>query len=165
MPFMSNLSIHHAFLTRSAVALTLCLVGFATYAACLPYEPALVTLSGKLERKTFPGRPNFESIANGDEPETGFYLVPSSPICAIGIPGSSNPDTQTNVQLIQLILDQSGYTKLQPLIGKNIRLHGSLQSWVTGHHHTPLLLAFKNIENEHTSQFLGIIKTAPSQKQ
>ena len=41
---------------------------------CLRYKPNNVTLSGKLVRPTFPGRPNFDSIKNGNEPETGFYL-------------------------------------------------------------------------------------------
>jgi hypothetical protein len=36
---------------------------------CLSYAPASVTLTGALTSKTFPGRPNYESIEKGDEPE------------------------------------------------------------------------------------------------
>ncbi len=42
-------------------------------AECLTYNER-VTVSGKLTRQTFPGRPNFESVARGDEPETYFVL-------------------------------------------------------------------------------------------
>ena len=38
---------------------------------CLLYEPQIVSLAGTLRRKTFPGRPNYESVARGDEAETG----------------------------------------------------------------------------------------------
>lgn len=123
--------------------LALCLIGFNAHAACLPYEPASVTLSGTLERKTFPGSPNYESVANGDEPETGFYLALSTPICAVGTADSENPETHRNVKLVQLILDQQGYSNLHALLGKKIHVRGSLFSWVNGHHHTPLLLSWK----------------------
>jgi hypothetical protein len=36
---------------------------------CLSYEPAVVTLSGTLVRKTFPGPPNYKSVKKGDKPE------------------------------------------------------------------------------------------------
>ncbi len=37
---------------------------------CLSYEPNIVTLSGTLVRKTFPGPPNYESVKKGDKPES-----------------------------------------------------------------------------------------------
>lgn len=36
-----------------------------------------VSLTGKVWRETFPGRPNYESIENGDEPETVWVLSES----------------------------------------------------------------------------------------
>jgi len=41
-------------------------------AVCLAYAPFRVSLSGTLERRTYPGHPNYESIALGDEAETGL---------------------------------------------------------------------------------------------
>jgi hypothetical protein len=46
---------------------------------CLDYGGEMVALTGKLHRATFPGRPDYESIADGDEPETGFYLTLAAP--------------------------------------------------------------------------------------
>ena len=37
----------------------------------LYYEPAMVELFGVLEQQTFPGRPGYESLKNGDEIEKG----------------------------------------------------------------------------------------------
>ena len=57
--------------------------GFAQVAtaSCLSYEPAVVTVQGKLVRKTFPGPPNYKDIRTGDEVETNWYLALDSPIC------------------------------------------------------------------------------------
>lgn len=120
-------------------------------AECLQYEPIAVTLSGKLERKAFPGPPNYESVAEGDKPETGYYLALPLPICTVGQLGSTNSESHNNVSMIQLVLNQESYTKLRPLLGKNIHVQGSLFEWFNGHHHTPLLLKLQNIENEHSS--------------
>ncbi len=145
----ARMFISHTLLSvRMAIALILCLSVFDSHATCLPYEPTSITLSGKLERKTFPGQPNYESVATGDDPETGFYLVLASPLCAVGVPNSVNTETHTNVRLVQLTLNQQGYAKLRPLIGKNIHVRGQIFGWQTGHHHTPLLLEFEGIGNE-----------------
>lgn len=50
-------------------------------AKCLSYAPDLVTLTGTMTPKTFPGRPNYESIEKGDEPETFWILDLAEPIC------------------------------------------------------------------------------------
>ena len=42
-------------------------------ATCLSYANR-VSVTGTLTRTVFPGRPNFESVAKGDEPETYFVL-------------------------------------------------------------------------------------------
>lgn len=108
---------------------------------CLSYEPAMVRISGRLERKTYPGRPNFKSIRNGDEPETGFYLSVSRPICTNADGSSADAYPQQNgVKLVQLVLDRAGYKKLRPMLSRIVTLKGSLFAAHTGHHHAPLLL-------------------------
>lgn len=47
----------------------------------LSYEPAIVTLSGTLVRKTFPGPPNYESVKKGDRPETSWFLDLQESVC------------------------------------------------------------------------------------
>lgn len=104
---------------------------------CLKYEPTIVMLSGKLERRTYPGSPNYENIKKGDEPETGFYLLLKNPICTLG---DEESDPKQNVSLVQLVLDKKDYDKLRPYLGKVIKLKGSLFAAITGHHHAPILL-------------------------
>lgn len=125
---------------RAFALFALCVTCCSANATCLPYEPASVSLVGKLERRTFAGPPNYESIAQGDKRETGFYLVLRSPVCSKGIAGSANPESFKNVGLVQLILDRQGYDKYRPKLNHTIRVTGTLSSWITGHHHTPLLL-------------------------
>src|SRR2546426_7120545 len=83
---------------------------------CLSYEPAVVTLTGRLERRTYPGRPNYESIKEGDEPETHFYLNLPRSICTNGERDSPDTYPQQNVKLIQLVLELEGYKRLRPML-------------------------------------------------
>ena len=48
---------------------------------CLSYEPSVVTLSGTLVRKTFPGPPNYDSVKKGDKPETVWFLDLREDVC------------------------------------------------------------------------------------
>jgi hypothetical protein len=40
---------------------------------------------------------------------------------------------------VQLLLDQSGYNMLRPLLGQTLTLQGQPMAAHTGHHHAPLL--------------------------
>jgi len=93
-------------------------------------------------RKTFPGPPNYESIQEGDEPETGFYLEVSAGLCTVASPDSMNNDNGafSDVRLVQLVLDAAGYSHLRPQLGRQVTLRGTLFAHFTGHHHAPLLL-------------------------
>ena len=108
-------------------------------AACLKYEPEQVALSGTLHRATFPGRPNFESIADGDEAETGFYLTLGQAICTEGN-GDPEREPRKDVREIQLVLTPAQYAALRPQLGKQVQLRGKMFSSFTGHHHADVLL-------------------------
>lgn len=121
------------------------LAGFALLsgnvsATCLEYWPVTSTVTGRLQRMTFPGRPNFESIESGDEAETGFYLTPAKPLCTLQGAEPNLEAPAKNVRLVQLLLDQAQYDQLRPLLGHTVVLRGTLTSAHTGHHHAPLLL-------------------------
>lgn len=111
----------------------------ANAADCLKYEPATVALNGTLHRATFPGRPNFESIADGDEAETGFYLTLKQAICTQG-DGGPEREPHKEVREIQLVLTPAQYAKLRPELGKPVQLRGQMFSGFTGHHHADVLL-------------------------
>lgn len=109
-------------------------------AACLPYQPTAVFLRGELVRKTFPGPPNFESVADGDEAETGFYLRLAQPVCTLEGKEDFDNAKKDGVRLVQLVLDQKGYDHWRPKLGKTVTVKGTLFSGFTGHHHADLLL-------------------------
>jgi hypothetical protein len=97
-------------------------------------------MTGTLERRTNPGRPNYESVAAGDEAETNYFLALKEPFCVLpksAAPENGPVDGGTSVQLF---LDQRGYDRLRPQLGTELTLRGILWEGVTGHHHTPFLL-------------------------
>ena len=106
----------------------------------LTYEPDTVRLTGRLERHTYPGRPNYENIAKGDEAEIGFYIRPEVPICVSHNGTDVDEQPVAGVKLVQLVLDAQGYDRLRPRLGQRITVRGTLFHSITGHHHTALLL-------------------------
>jgi hypothetical protein len=110
---------------------------------CLGYQTP-VSLSGVLERRTYPGRPNFESIDAGDEPETGFYLVLPKAAC---FDAGSDPDAAnvSDVRLVQLNLKPEQYDQLRPYLGKSISIQGAVYEAMSGHHHAPVVLMFGRV--------------------
>src|SRR4051794_28659648 len=102
---------------------------------CLRYEPDTVRISGILTRETFPGRPNYESIQDGDEPETGFYLHLPRPLCMHGSAGDDVNHDTTGVTHVQIVLDPAGFNALRPYLGTIVDLRGTLFAAHTGHHH------------------------------
>ena len=107
---------------------------------CLTYEPDTVSITGTLQRLTFPGRPNYESLAQGDEPETGFYLVLAQPVCTRGESASTDAYPIGAADTVQLLLDSAGYARLRSSLGLQLTVSGTLAARFTGHHHAPLLL-------------------------
>ena len=111
----------------------------ADHGRCLAYEPESVSLSGTLQRRTFPGRPNYESVARGDEAETGFYLDMATSLCVSRNLDATNVPT-AGVTRVQLVLGQTGYDRLRLHLGKVVNVRGTLFHSYTGHHHAELLL-------------------------
>jgi len=120
-----------------------------TRVGCLNYAET-VSLHGKLVRETHPGRPNYTSIKEGDEEETGFYLHLDAPICTYerwkDVPDERAMDS---VVRVQLILDSAGYVFWRPKLGRKVNVLGWLVASYTGHHHAPLLLY---VEGEDTKE-------------
>jgi hypothetical protein len=106
--------------------------------SCLRYEPDTVQIAGTLVRLTFPGPPNYTSTAQGDRPETYFFLRLARPLCTVG---NAVNDARSDVRLVQLLLDAAGYQALRPRLRERVTLRGTLSSALTGHHHAPVLMA------------------------
>ena len=107
----------------------------------LAYEPAEVELTGTIESQTFPGPPNWESIADGDEIERGWYLRLDQLIDVGPRPGSNDANTEPekNVRVVQIAVgNDSIWKKLRD--GRRCKLRGTLFHRLTGHHHSRVLI-------------------------
>lgn len=124
----------------AATAIAVGLGRASANAECLSYN-GRVTVSGKLTRQTFPGRPNFESVARGDEPETYFVLRLDHAACVRANPADDQSVFVPSIRDMQLMLNGTQFPQLRPLLGKHVHLSGSLEPAVTGHHHTAVMLS------------------------
>lgn len=88
---------------------------------------------GHIKTQTFAGPPNYESIENGDMPETVKVIDLLSSICVV----TSDPIDVIEIKAIQL-LDQDSL--LKGLADGKVMLTGQLFVAETGHHHTKVLL-------------------------
>ena len=105
---------------------------------CVTYEPDEVVLKGTIQRHTFPGPPNYESIAKGDRPERYWLLHLAQPIC---VSASSQWEKETGVSEVQLIITKYDKT----LVGRKVVATGTLFRAHTGHHHTKVVLTVSSI--------------------
>jgi hypothetical protein len=115
-------------------------------ADCLEYGP-VVQLAGKLVRQTFPGPPNFASVAHGDTPEVAWILHLDKPVCVRARPGDDIDVAVSHLHDLQLVLgSDNNYQRAEGLLSRRVIVSGVLFGAHTGHHHTPVLLAVKNIQ-------------------
>lgn len=112
---------------------------------CLPYEPARVTITGRLERRLYYGPPGFGETPAVDQQEVGFYVIPDNPLCTFNQDGMFNGAT-SGVELVQMVLDSAGYANARPHLNSRVRAKGTLFGELSGHHHAPLLLTAETIE-------------------
>jgi hypothetical protein len=114
---------------------------------CLSYEPAMVTLGGTITPKTFPGRPNFESVEKGDEPEKVWTLNVEVPLCTNKDNSNPNNQSETNISELQLVfMGREDYDRYRPMLGKTVNVTGTLYHSYTGHHHTTVMFQVKGME-------------------
>ena len=105
---------------------------------CLEYEPKVVSLSGVIVRETHPGPPNFESVANGDEPRTIWVLKLNKAVCVLAADDVNVKEDNENE--IQLVLNAEQYRRYRSLLGQKVTASGTLFHAITGYHHKRLLL-------------------------
>ena len=124
---------------------------------CLAYEPAVVRLDGRMQRRTFPGPPNYSSIQEGDRPEVQWILYLSSPVCVSATPGDDlNGVNESGITAMQLVIMITGDEKrYAPLIGKEVQVKGTLFHSFSGHHRTPVLLKVRLIESRPSGSESG----------
>ena len=119
-------------------------------AQCLDYEPSVVALSGTIVRQTFPGPPNYESVARGDRPERVWILRLARPVC-VNVADHFDVHEDGQKQL-QLVLKPEFYKRFSHLVGKRVTATGTLFHAYTGHHHRKLLLTVAEIRGGFRKQ-------------
>jgi hypothetical protein len=119
------------------------------FAECLNYEPDSVLLTGKIVRKTFPGRPNYENIKTVDEPETYWILIPAKPFCVNGKTEDSEYPDAMDIRQVQLVFLGNEYHTYKNLVGKRIIVQGQLFPMQTGHHHTSVLITVRDMRRDN----------------
>ncbi|MBW2420152.1 MAG: DUF4431 domain-containing protein [Deltaproteobacteria bacterium] len=107
-------------------------------ARCLRYEPATVTLTGRLSERVTPGPPRYHNIALGDIPEKVLFLALDRPICVTGDPMLLR-NSRTFAGIEELQVRYTGVRR-SALIGKRVRATGSLFAAHSDSHRTPVIL-------------------------
>jgi hypothetical protein len=102
-----------------------------------------------LVKEVFPGPPNYRSIENGDTKEEALIIKVETHFCVKSGPdhvlNNEEEENQSKLQLV--ILDESLWPKIHILIGKKVKVTGTLFHAITGHHKTPVLMILKKIES------------------
>ncbi len=117
------------------LGLLLC-TGNALACDCATFRDAELDFTGRLVALTFPGPPNYESIVNGDAPETHWYLQLPRAACW------SEFDHQL---FYQLLLSAEDFDRYRGFLGSEVHVRGTLEEAVSGHHHTPLVMTVKSL--------------------
>jgi hypothetical protein len=110
-------------------------------AECLSYA-GRARVEGMLERKLFPGPPEYESIAAGDAPEIVWLIKLDAPVCvaADSTDRSGINAAVARASAIQLVLTDEQYKVYARWVGTHIVLTGKLFGAITAHHRTPVLM-------------------------
>lgn len=111
-------------------------VFFLTGFANAKPEEAPFHAAGMVSLEVFPGRPNYDSIKGGDEPEKAWILT------------VTDNDKKERYQLVIVDNPTQKYTTLNRCIGKIIEVKGVVWEGHTGHHHTPFLITVHSIQEE-----------------
>jgi hypothetical protein len=107
---------------------------------CLEYMPAVVQLVGTIKEEVYPGRPNFESLAKGDEPEWCLILHLDKPICLKGRPGDEIERDRKNVKKLHLVFLRGNYQNSKKMLNKRVTVTGKMSGAFTAHHHAEVLI-------------------------
>ena len=111
---------------------------------CINPNKSGVVLIGTLKAHTFPGPPDWKSVARGDEPERYWLLHLNKPIC---VEGDDLGLKENNVSWVQLVFeDHKPYETYRSLLGGRVIVKGELFHRHTGHHHTRVLVTVQAID-------------------
>jgi hypothetical protein len=113
--------------------------------ACLDVRtPNIVSLSGRLTSRTFPGPPNYHSAKRGDRPEGAFILLLRKPLCFDD--GGHFAGRVQGVTSVHVFSGDDALSRtLRRRVGREAKVTGEAFAAETGHHHAPLVLEVKRV--------------------
>jgi hypothetical protein len=106
---------------------------------CELFESDTATVRGQLVRLTFPGPPNYESVADGDRPVTVYAVVMPSAKC------KALENNLFFVQLLQLQDVSAHEAQLASLVGREVEIRGKVNEAELPTHFTGLVMALKSV--------------------
>lgn len=131
----------------ASVLVGLVRIGHAGDPHYLSFAPAKVELIGSLREQTFPGPPEFKSIAGGDTPERQWILRLERRISVRASSGDELNYTVDNAREVTLVvLSRYEHLPWREFLNKRIRVTGTLRSAFNAHHHTDLSLIAESVQ-------------------
>lgn len=118
-----------------------------TAAGCLDVTKGgtKVRLGGTLSEAVFPGLPNYESVADGDEAEPTLILRLAEPICIDDGGDFADPAEKFDTVHVSST-DEAVFARLEKAVGKSVTVSGDGFPAHTGHHHAPLVILADSAE-------------------
>ncbi len=121
---------------------------------CIDLAASRVSVSGLLTLRVFPGLPNFESVANGDEAEEAFILELPRDICIED--GAQFADPSERFRTVHVVTtDATVGATLRRSLGSYVTVSGEGIASQTGHHHAPLVLFADRIVGTALARLAG----------
>jgi len=91
---------------------------------------------GHLVANTFPGPPDYESVTSEDKPVRRWFLQ---------VPFATCFADHAHQTLFQLALKPEEFERHRQLLGKQIKVKGTLEEGVPGRHTTPLVISVTSL--------------------
>jgi hypothetical protein len=103
-----------------------------------------VTAEGWLSLKSFPGRPNYESVSAGDELERVFILRLPRSVCIDD--GGDFAEAKNRFSTVHISSTKRTLMKmLRKSVGRRVIVSGEGFAAFDGHHHAPLVILADSI--------------------
>lgn len=103
----------------------------------LNVEPEIISITGILHKKVYPGLPNYEDIRSGDNPETVWVILLEETDLILDNDHDSPGAAEVDDRQIQLILPEGRYDHL---INRTVVATGTMFEAHTIHHRTRMLM-------------------------
>ena len=122
---------------RSVAVLLVPLIWTASNAAeCPTFAGREWEFTGHLVNRVSPGPPDYESVTSGDEPVTRWYLQLPRPVCFA---------EYRYLTRLQLVFGPEELDRYRHLLGKQIKVNGTLVEGVPGRDTTSLVVNISSL--------------------